>query len=99
MAGSTSPPARHLSYNLYNMDGGVVVIGFLGTTLDRAPGDRWKRWRPTVDLCRHEDLLVRRLELLAEERFRPLTEEVTADIRSVSPETEVRVHHLGIRDP
>ncbi len=81
------------------MDGGVVVIGFLGTTLDRATGDRWERWRPTVDLCRHDDLLVRRLELLAEERFRPLTQEVTADIRSVSPETEVCVHHLGIHDP
>ncbi len=76
-----------------------VVIGFLGSTLDRAGGDRWQRWRPTVDLCRHEDFLVKRLELLSERRFQTLADEVIADIRSVSPETEVRVHNLGIRDP
>jgi transcriptional regulatory protein RtcR len=76
-----------------------VALGFLGVTLDRAGGNRWERWRPTVDLCRHEDLLIRRLELLSEARFRPLAEQVVADIRAVSPETEVRVHELGIRDP
>jgi transcriptional regulatory protein RtcR len=77
----------------------TVIIGFLGTTLDRAGGDRWERWRPTVDLCRHDDLLVRRLELLTEARHRGVADQVIADIRSVSPETEVRVHDLGIRDP
>lgn len=36
----------------------LVVLGMLGTTLDRAQGTaRWERWRPTVDLCRHEDLV------------------------------------------
>src|SRR5262245_37865140 len=77
----------------------VVVIGFLGTTLDRAAGDRWQRWRPTVDLCRHDDFLVKRFELLSESRFQALANEVSNDIRSVSPETEVRLHNLGIRDP
>jgi len=77
----------------------MVVIGFLGSTLDRAGGNRWERWRPTVDLCRHDDLLVRRLELLSEAKFRGLAGEVVADIRDVSPETEVKVHDLGIRDP
>src|SRR5919197_6538637 len=78
----------------------VVVIGFLGTTLDRAaPGNRWERWRPTVDLCRHDDLLVRRLELLSGARFRALADDVVADIKSVSPETEVRIHDLAIHDP
>jgi transcriptional regulatory protein RtcR len=77
----------------------VVVIGFLGTTLDRATGDRWQRWRPTVDLCRHDDFLIKRLDLLSEQRFQSLADEVSNDIRSVSPETEVRVHNLRIRDP
>lgn len=40
----------------------TVVIGLLGTTLDRAkPADRWNRWRPTVSLAQHEDFVVDRL--------------------------------------
>jgi len=77
----------------------TVVIGFLGTTLDRGGAARWEQWRPTVDLCRHDDLLVRRFELLADAQFQKLADEVTADIRAVSPETEVRTHHLGLKDP
>jgi transcriptional regulatory protein RtcR len=77
----------------------VVVIGFLGTTLDRGGPNRWAQWRPTVDLVRHDDLLVERLELLAERRFRPLIDEVRGDIRDVSPETDVRVHELALANP
>jgi transcriptional regulatory protein RtcR len=77
----------------------TVVIGFLGTTLDRGGHNRWERWRPTVDLCRQDDLVVDRFELLAEARFRDLAREVTADIRAVSPETDVRIHDLGVSDP
>jgi transcriptional regulatory protein RtcR len=78
---------------------GVVVIGFLGTTLDKGDGNRWERWRPTVDLCRHDDLVIRRFELLSSARFRDIAEQVVADIRHCSPETEVRVRELEIRDP
>jgi transcriptional regulatory protein RtcR len=77
----------------------TVVLGFLGTTLDRGGAGRWEQWRPTVDLCRHDDLLVRRFELLADPQFQRLADEVSADIRAVSPETYVRVHHLGLKDP
>jgi transcriptional regulatory protein RtcR len=77
----------------------AVVIGFLGTTLDRGGPRRWEQWRPTVDLCRHDDLLVRRLELFTQPRFRALTAEVIADIGTVSPETEVHAHDLELRDP
>ncbi len=76
-----------------------VVIGMLGSTLDRGGPDRWRQWRPTVDLCRHEDLLVRRFELLSQPRFRRLAEEIVGDIRTVSPETEVRLHELALADP
>jgi transcriptional regulatory protein RtcR len=79
--------------------GDLVVLGFLGTTLDRGGPDRWERWRPTVDLCRHEDLLVRRLELLVEAKFQALADEVRSDIRDVSPETEVRTHELALANP
>lgn len=78
----------------------VVVFGLLGTTLDKGGGaKRWNRWRPTVDLCRHEGLLVSRLEVLHQEKFNALAEQVTEDIASISPETEVRSHNIEFADP
>jgi transcriptional regulatory protein RtcR len=77
-----------------------VAIGLLGTMLDRGEGaGRWSRWRPSVSLCQHEDLLIHRLELLIENRNRKLAELVADDIRSVSPETKVRMHEIHFRDP
>jgi transcriptional regulatory protein RtcR len=68
----------------------TVVVGFLGTTLDYGGKRRWERWRPTVDLCRHDDLLVSRLELLVPRGADALADEVSADIAAISPETVVR---------
>lgn len=77
-----------------------VVIGLLGTALDRGDDpDRWSRWRPTVSLCQHQDLLVRRLELLCEPQSESLAKQVAADVQSVAPETEVRTHEIKFRDP
>ena len=70
-----------------------VVIGLLGTMLDSGRGpDRWERWRPTVSLCQHEDLLVDRLELLYPRMGTNLSEQVAEDIAQISPDTEVRTH-------
>src|SRR5262247_2927982 len=88
-------PARDLDDHLGAMPKNVV-IGVLGSTLDRGGPDRWSRWRPSVDLCRHEDLLVRRFELLSQTQLRRLADEVMADIRTASPETEVRLHELPL---
>ena len=78
----------------------IVVIGLLGTQLDMGKGaNRWERWRPSVDVCRQEDLAIARFELLTQRRFESLANQVAADIASVSPETEVRVHDLPFRDP
>jgi transcriptional regulatory protein RtcR len=78
-----------------------VVIGLLGTKLDSGfDVSRWDHWRPTVSLFQHEDLLWDRLELLAEPSFGKLSERVLADVRSVSPETEARLHEVSYgRDP
>lgn len=78
-----------------------VVIGLLGTTLDAAGKTpaRWERWRPTVSLCQHEDLVIDRLELLMQKRYKALADLVTADIRSCSPETTVRQTHVELTDP
>jgi transcriptional regulatory protein RtcR len=78
----------------------TIVVGLLGSVLDRGRGpDRWKQWRPSVDICRHEDLIVRRFELLYGRRDQPLADTVVADIRAVSPETEVRPHIVEFGDP
>src|SRR5579871_3487822 len=77
-----------------------VVIGILGTQLDRGSGaDRWQRWRPSVGICQHEELLIDRFELLHAPEAVPLAELVAEDIRSVSPETDVNLHPLPLRDP
>jgi len=78
----------------------TVVIGILGTTLDSAAGpERWNMWRPTVDLCRQDDLVVHRLDLIHGKRDLGLTERVVSDIQSVSPETVVRSHVVDFGDP
>lgn len=78
----------------------TVIFGFLGPVKDGGSGqDRWARWRPTVALCQHENLLVKRLELLVQPQFARLAQIVTEDIASVSPETEVRLTKIEIRDP
>jgi transcriptional regulatory protein RtcR len=78
----------------------VVVVGLLGTTLDMGKHpDRWQNWRPSVSLCRQPDLIVRRFELLHGKRDSSLAKTVRADIRTVSPETEVRQHEMEFSDP
>lgn len=80
-----------------------VAIGFLGTTLDRngKGAARWNRWRPTIGLCRQPELPLDRLELIhgLAARDISLAERIRADIRQVSPHTEVRLHPLTLRNP
>ena len=79
----------------------LTVIGFLGSTLDqgrRGPA-RWERWRPTVSLCQHEDLLVDRLVLLHGSRYEGFARAIAADVAQVSPETAVQLEVMEIADP
>lgn len=78
----------------------IVVIGFIGTQLDNGKGSgRWEKWRPTVALTQHEDVVIERFELLYSGRHGDLVTQVTRDIASISPETHVVAHHLPITDP
>lgn len=79
----------------------LVVIGFLGSTLDASKfgPSRWNKWRPTVGLTMHEDLRVDRLILIHGTAHRRLAEYVAEDIGSVSPETMVEMRLLDFRDP
>ena len=78
----------------------VVVFGILGSMLDRGRGpDRWNGWRPTVDICRHDDLVVHRLELLYSSPEQALMTIVAGDARAQSPETVLRSHVVDFGDP
>jgi len=78
----------------------IVVIGFLGTQLDAGQGaGRWEKWRPTVSLTQHEDMVVARMELLYTLRHRALAQRLHEDIATVSPETVVNLVPIDLADP
>ncbi len=78
----------------------TVVIGFIGTQLDSGKGSaRWEKWRPTVALTQHEDVVIDRLELLYNGEPTPLLDQVMQDIDTVSPETSVVPRRVDIDDP
>src|SRR6185436_19607915 len=77
----------------------TVVLGLLGSTLDAClGGNRWNRWRPTVSIGQHDTLLVRRVELLTQPAFEDLARTVAKDLRQVSPETEVRIGTIEMKN-
>ncbi|MCF6200076.1 MAG: RNA repair transcriptional activator RtcR [Hyphomicrobiaceae bacterium] len=78
----------------------TVVIGFLGTTLDRrGKGERWQHWRPSIAACQHGDLLIDRYEMLRAPKERGLAQRTAQDMRQVSPETDIRFHDMVLSDP
>ncbi|KQQ67795.1 transcriptional regulator [Pseudomonas sp. Leaf127] len=81
----------------------TVAIGFLGATLDRVGkgAARWSHWRPSIGLCQQPDVLIHRLELIhgIDARDVSLAQRVVEDIRQVSPETEVRLHPMDLKNP
>lgn len=82
------------------MNKNQIVIGLLGSALDSGKGaERWEKWRPTVSVCRHENLLIHRLELLYQKKFERLAHLVAEDIATVSPETRVRLVEMEFADP
>jgi transcriptional regulatory protein RtcR len=77
-----------------------VVIGLLGSNLDRGTGSkRWEGWRPSISICQHQDLLVDRFILLHAPAYTALAETVCKDIGHVSPETDVRLVVDPTADP
>ncbi|HYI09788.1 MAG TPA: RNA repair transcriptional activator RtcR family protein, partial [Thermoanaerobaculia bacterium] len=78
----------------------VVVLGFIGPQLDSGAGAaRWSKWRPSVALCQHEDLVVHRFELLTSKKYEKLAHQVAADIATVSPETTVNIRDFELQNP
>ncbi|MFU8802841.1 MAG: RNA repair transcriptional activator RtcR, partial [Bradymonadaceae bacterium] len=79
---------------------GKVVVGFVGPTLDAGKtAKRWEKWRPTVAIFQQPDLLVERIDLIYQLRYRALAELVQEDILAVSPSSTVCLHQMDIVDP
>ena len=77
-----------------------AVIGFLGTTLDNGFNDkRWQRWRPTVSLGLHDELLVDELHILYSKRDKRLFKIIVDDVAQISPNTTVIGHHVALTSP
>jgi transcriptional regulatory protein RtcR len=79
----------------------TVVIGILGTSLDAIGGNseaRWDRWRPTIGLFNHEDLMIDQLELICCDTNENLRKRTIADIREISPKTKVNIHEIKFKD-
>ncbi|MBX2801337.1 MAG: RNA repair transcriptional activator RtcR [Myxococcales bacterium] len=80
------------------MDKPITIVGFYGATLDAGSGPRrWDRWRPTVGLFHHDELQIRRLVLFTPPDDSAQT--VLADVRRLSPHTELDTHSLPITNP
>lgn len=78
----------------------TVVIGFLGSQLDSGHGaGRWEKWRPTVSLVQHEDIIINRLELLYSRQHATLAQQLVEDIAKTSPETAVNLVSIDVADP
>ena len=78
----------------------IAVVGFLGTQLDSGMGaGRWSKWRPTVSLVQHPDMVVARMELLYTPQHETLAELVKADVAVQSPETQVTLVPMPLADP
>ncbi|MEM1193415.1 MAG: RNA repair transcriptional activator RtcR [Pseudomonadota bacterium] len=77
-----------------------VLISYVGTNLDSGKGPhRWDRWRPTVSLHQHEDLLIEKTILLHGRRYRSLADVIAEDIKSISPETKTESVIFDPRNP
>jgi transcriptional regulatory protein RtcR len=69
----------------------TVVIGFVGSTLDQGKRpDRWQRWRPTLSLLMHEDLIVDELVLLHDRQHHNLVKFIAEDAGCVAIDYSVR---------
>jgi transcriptional regulatory protein RtcR len=78
----------------------LVVIGSLGTRLDvGARQRRWVKWRPSICAVQQLDRPAARFELLHPPRYEPHAQQILRDLGEVAPDTDVRLHPQGLRDP
>ena len=80
----------------------TTVISVLGTQKDKYGGkgpERWDTWRPTIGLVQQEDLPIDELHMIFNKENLELAERVKADVKVVSPETNVIFDIIQLKDP
>lgn len=80
----------------------TTVISVLGTRKDAVGGkgpSRWKIWRPNIGLVQQDNLPIDELHLIFSAEYGKLAEQIKADIRSVSPETNVVFDIIDLKNP
>lgn len=79
----------------------ITILGFVGSSLDAAKSgpSRWRKWRPSVAAVAQDDLPVARYVLLHGAGHSRLAEMTAADIREISPSTQVELYPLTFEDP
>ena len=80
----------------------TTVISVLGTQKDAHGGSgpaRWDTWRPTIGLVQQEDLPIDELHLIFNKEHTPLAQRIKDDINSVSPETDVVLDIVELKNP
>ncbi len=80
---------------------GNIVIGILGSRLDHGGlgKRRHERWRPTVSIAMQKDFALARLELVYHVNEWALARLTAADIRELSPGTQVNLYPVDYDDP
>jgi transcriptional regulatory protein RtcR len=78
-----------------------VVVGVLGARLDQAgfTEKRWQRWRPSVSLLMHPELVFDHYVLLYLKADEALLASTLADIAKIAPHTRVQPICMPITDP
>lgn len=80
----------------------TTVISVLGTQKDAHGGSgpsRWDTWRPNIGLVQQDELPIDELHLIFNKAYTNLAERIKADIKSVSPETNVVFDIIELNDP
>jgi transcriptional regulatory protein RtcR len=80
-----------------------VIIGLLGSTHDKRKEDKLDKdkWRPTVSLFQSDTMKFDRLELIHQTKIdhKNLAEQIREDIQEISPQTEVILHQIKLKNP
>ena len=77
------------------------LIAFLGVQKDNRGLDnrRWERFRPSVSICMHDDLVIDNYYIIYQGKFKRQLDFLAKDIKKVSPNTNIIPVEMNFTDP